>query len=168
MFMQMVDANGRPCAAEKAVAWGSERASPKLLISSIASLLTWHPMRLPLAEARRVVANTYGPRHVVPELSRVQAMPEPARNEVGRWKGRLAGGKGRMSSLANRYSRSGERTLQISLRSYTMLQCRERYRTVGYAELQRVPLDFFVVSPLEMPGASPASNATTDVSAAAE
>ena len=78
----------------------------------------------------------------MPELSRVMMLPGPAGDELGRWKEQ----GGRMRRLSNRYSRDGERVLQVYLRAYVAQWVNRRLRETDCGALERVKLQHFAVS----------------------
>ena len=150
MFPPLVSGRGKPASLELAVGYGDvrERSTPARLLSAFVFLFMFAPLGYSRAEARRVAGKKHAPRHVLPELMRVRLMPEPARDEVGRWKGRLGR---RITSQANRYSRKGERILQILLRAYVL----RHVCTVQRAgPLVRLPLEAFAVAPGDLGSAS--------------
>jgi len=112
MFTEVVGPDGRACSLATAARFGSNRARPEHLTSSLAFLFTWSPLSYPADRAKAVAAGRHGPRHVLPEVARVMGMPAAARDELGRWKD----GGGRLQRHSNRYSREGERLMQLTLR----------------------------------------------------
>ena len=147
MFMQMVDSKGKACALDKAYCYGTTRASPAHIVASIAWLLTWTPLCMSWEEAKKAVKKQHSARHVVAELGRVLLMPKEARDELGRWKVK---GYGRLSSLSNRYSRSAERIVQISLRRWVWQWVKHCLSmSADKYSIQRFPLEHFGSTPTE-------------------
>ena len=145
MFMGWCDARGRACGVQKACTWASVRVTPARLVSALAWLLTWQQLGMTMEEARLRVKKEHAARHFIPELGRVMMLPAPARDELGRWK--VMGG--RMRRLSNRYSRAGERIMQITLRTVVSQWICLRLRDTNCGALERVPLEHFVASAVQ-------------------
>jgi hypothetical protein len=129
-----VGSTGSPTSLAYASTWMQGRATPSLLATSISYLLQMAPLSLSVTDAREIVGRLHGPRHVLPELARVMMLPEAARYELGYWK--RCGSHGRIASMPNRYSRDGERVLQIHLRSLILRWVRRRLTTFRSASLE--------------------------------
>ena len=80
----------------------------------------------------------------------MQLLPKEARDELGYWSGNQ--GKGRITSHSNRYSRSGERVLQLRLREFLLRVIRQRMPS----SFGRKPLQHFAADPTagQTPGAA--------------
>lgn len=143
MFLELVDPSGALCTLGSATAFGTAPASPERLAASLAFLLTWAPLAYPSAKSKKVAAGKHGPRHTLPEIARVMGMPAEARDELGRWKT----GGGRLQRHSNRYSREGERLLQVILRLRLVQRIKrvvaESYDTSSFGH---IPLSAFVSS----------------------
>ena len=157
MFPLLVSTNGFGCSLAKAVGLSQQRSTHPRVATAAASLLQWQPLSLSPREARCIAAKQHGPRHLMPEVSRVVLMPEPARDELGYWKDKK--GTGRLRGLSNRYSREGEEVLQVALRSWLLLWIRRRL--IGF---RRVALSFFACDPFD---SSASAMATAALAAAA-
>lgn len=143
MFLELVDAEGKPCGLHEAVSFGASPARPDRLAASLAYLMTWAPLSYPAATAKDIAAGKHGPRHTLPEIARVMGMPAEARDELGRWKG----SGGRLQRHANRYSREGERLLQVLLRSRLVRRIRQVVETsYNTSPFVSIPLSAFAAA----------------------
>ena len=149
MFMGNVNAAGKLESLQRASGWGTARATDARTVTSVAHLLTWQPLGLSKAAARKIAEAKHGPRHIFPELGRVAMLPLPARYELGYWKGK-AGGGGRLGALPNRYSRDGERLCQRMLRSFLLRWVRARLVLPPAGALPRPTLEDMAATPVEM------------------
>ena len=157
MFMGMLNGSRRVCSLPTAAEWTSTRATPARIISAFTHLFQWYPLSYSREMARRVARKKHGPRHFLPELGRVVVLPQPARDELGYWKG-VCGSRGRIGQNSNRYSRDGEVYLQNKLRSYLLLWIRSRFPAV----FARLPLDHFGATVDEMRAAESFGKKTLD------
>jgi len=80
-------------------------------------------------------------------------MPETARDEVGRWKGSVVR---RVTGQSNRYSRKGEKILQVLLRAYALERLRSKLQP---GPVIRLPLDYFAAQMGDIGEAEAAWNA---------